>query len=111
MRTPQSRVLGGLAVLTGMVASASGASAQANCDTYGKLAIQQQQENVQLKCGFSGPEWSPDLKAHIGELRLALRREAALAARTLERLEPLLLRFETEDLLDLQADYSELFDR
>ena len=46
-------------------ALASGAHAQANCDTYGKLALQQQQENVEGKCGFSGPEWSPDLKAHI----------------------------------------------
>ena len=65
MRMPQSRALTGFAVLTGTVVFASGASAQANCDTYGKLAIQQQQENVQLKCGFSGPEWNPDLKAHI----------------------------------------------
>jgi hypothetical protein len=31
---------------------------------YGKLALQQQQENVEYKCGLAGPEWSPDLKAH-----------------------------------------------
>lgn len=41
------------------------AHAQANCEMYGKLAMQQQQQNVQEKCGFTGPQWSPDLKAHI----------------------------------------------
>lgn len=41
------------------------AMAQANCDLYGKLALQQQKENESLKCGFTGPSWSPDLKAHI----------------------------------------------
>lgn len=51
--------------LFGVVGGATGAHAQANCETYGKLAIQQQQENVAEKCGFSGPEWSPDLKAHV----------------------------------------------
>lgn len=39
--------------------------AQASCDVYGRLAVQQQQENAELKCGFSGTEWSPDLKAHL----------------------------------------------
>ncbi|WP_072396199.1 hypothetical protein [Hyphomicrobium sp. CS1GBMeth3] len=46
-------------------ASMRGAEAQANCDTYGKLALRQQQENVELKCGFTGPQWAPDLKAHV----------------------------------------------
>ena len=54
---------------------------------------------------------SAELKAHIGEVRAALRGEAALPAAALERLEPLLLRFRTDELLDLQAAYSELFDR
>jgi hypothetical protein len=50
----------------GVVAAYAGsAAAQANCDMYGKLAMQQQQQNAQDKCGFSGPQWSPDLKAHI----------------------------------------------
>jgi hypothetical protein len=40
------------------------ALAQANCDLYGKLALGQQQQNEELKCGFTGPAWSPDLKAH-----------------------------------------------
>jgi hypothetical protein len=49
----------------GGAALAPAASAQANCETYGKLALQQQKENETAKCGFTGPEWSPDLKAHI----------------------------------------------
>ena len=49
----------------GVAGLASAASAQANCDMYGKLALQQQKENEAGKCGFSGAEWSPDLKAHI----------------------------------------------
>jgi hypothetical protein len=56
---------GSLALLAGLMGLGSGAAAQANCDTYGKLAIQQQQENAEAHCGFTGPEWSPDLKAHI----------------------------------------------
>lgn len=52
------------AAMSAMALSGS-AAAQANCDTYGKLALQQQKENETLKCGFTGPEWSPDLKAHI----------------------------------------------
>jgi hypothetical protein len=54
-----------LTALVGAAGLSSGASAQANCDMYGKLALQQQQENAESKCGFTGPEWSPDLKAHI----------------------------------------------
>ena len=54
---------------------------------------------------------SEELQAHAGEIRRALRDEAALPAAQLGALEPLLDRFESEDLLDLQADYSELFDR
>ena len=40
-------------------------SAQANCDWYAKTALKQQQENEQRKCGFSGPNWSSDLRAHM----------------------------------------------
>lgn len=53
-----------IAAAGGMTMLASGAAAQANCDTYGRLAIQQQQENVRLKCGFGGPEWSGNLAEH-----------------------------------------------
>ncbi len=45
-------------------ALAPAANAQANCDTYGRLALKQMQENEQKKCGLKGPEWNTDLKAH-----------------------------------------------
>ena len=54
---------------------------------------------------------SAELQRHAGEVRAALRSEAALPQAALAGLELLLRRFETRDLLDLQADYSELFDR
>ena len=41
------------------------AAAQANCDWYAKTALLQQQQNEQKKCGFNGPAWSSDLKAHM----------------------------------------------
>jgi hypothetical protein len=47
------------------LASASGASAQSNCQWYGTTALKQQQENERLKCGFKGAEWHSDLKAHV----------------------------------------------
>jgi hypothetical protein len=65
MRIPRWHAACWAAALIGAGAWASPAGAQANCEMYGKLALQQQQENVTEKCGFSGPEWSPDLKAHI----------------------------------------------
>ena len=40
------------------------AAAYANCDWYVKTALEQQQRNVQMKCGFSGAEWSVDKGAH-----------------------------------------------
>ena len=54
---------------------------------------------------------SAELKEHAGDLRQAVRDEALLGERERARLEPLLGSLETEDLLDLQAGYSELFDR
>lgn len=65
MRTPRSYAAGAFVALVSAAGFASAAAAQANCDMYGKLALQQQQENAEAKCGFSGPEWSPDLKAHV----------------------------------------------
>lgn len=53
------------AALTGLAALATGAFAQTTCEWYGRTALKQQQENVQLKCGFTGPEWSSDLRAHV----------------------------------------------
>lgn len=55
-------------LLTGLVAvaaSSGAANAQANCGEYGRLALKQQKDNEARKCGFTGPAWSPDLKAHI----------------------------------------------
>ena len=55
-----------IAVCVGVALGASGpAIAQANCDTYGKLALKQMQENEQKKCGLVGQEWNTDLKAHM----------------------------------------------
>lgn len=54
---------------------------------------------------------SEELHANAGEVRAAIRAEAALPRVEMERLELLLRGFETEDLLDLQSAYSELFDR
>ena len=54
---------------------------------------------------------SDELKAHAGELRSAIGDERALASTERDRLEPLLRALETDELLDLQAAYSELFDR
>ncbi len=54
---------------------------------------------------------SAELAAHIPEIREAIDAEAALPRAARRRLEPLLDRLGSGDLLDLQADYSELFDR
>ena len=54
---------------------------------------------------------SEELKAHAGEIRDVLAAERVLPRPARRRLEPLLTSLETEDLLDLQAAYSELFDR
>ena len=48
-----------LPVLAGALALQP-AAALANCDWYVKTALEQQQRNVNLKCGFSGAEWSVD---------------------------------------------------
>jgi hypothetical protein len=57
--------LGCGAVLGAGVCAPAPASAQANCDMYGRLALQQMQQNAQQKCNLAGPEWSTDLKAHM----------------------------------------------
>lgn len=54
---------------------------------------------------------SADLQAHMQEVRDALVAEKALTPAALRALEPLLRSMETQELLDLQAEYSELFDR
>ena len=54
---------------------------------------------------------SDELKAHIRDVRRALADEAAIGDAAQRRLEPLLERIADDELLDLQAAYSELFDR
>jgi nitrate reductase molybdenum cofactor assembly chaperone NarJ/NarW len=54
---------------------------------------------------------SSELQAHIDEIRAALTSEKVLPHAVICRLEPLLTRLEKQDLLEAQADYSELFDR
>ncbi len=54
-----------IATVLGMAALAPAAMAQGNCETYGKLALQQQKDNETAKCGLSGQEWSTDLKGHV----------------------------------------------
>ncbi len=38
--------------------------ALANFDWYVKTALEQQQRNLKLKCGYAGAEWSVDKGAH-----------------------------------------------
>jgi nitrate reductase molybdenum cofactor assembly chaperone NarJ/NarW len=54
---------------------------------------------------------SAELKAAVPEIREALSAEAALARPVRRRLEPLLDRLAADEVLDLQAAYSEFFDR
>jgi len=54
---------------------------------------------------------SEELQAHARELREAIASENILKEADRRRLKPLLAAFEQDDLLDLQAAYSELFDR
>lgn len=54
---------------------------------------------------------SAELQVHIGEIRQALRMERLTPPVALDALEPLLSKLETGDLFDLQADYTDLFDR
>ena len=54
---------------------------------------------------------SEELKAGAGELREALAREELLSPASRAALEPLLQELESEDILDLQGSYVDLFDR
>lgn len=51
----------GLAVM----ASATAAHAQANCEMYAKLAVQQQRQNETSKCNLAGADWSSDVSGHM----------------------------------------------
>ena len=54
---------------------------------------------------------SEELQAHIGEIHEAVASEASLPRAARRKLDPLLQSIESEELLDLQSAYSELFDR
>lgn len=54
---------------------------------------------------------SAELQANIGSVREAIVGERSLPNADFRRLEPLLARIAGADLLDIQSDYSELFDR
>lgn len=54
---------------------------------------------------------SAELQAHIGDIRQALRTERLTPDGVLDAMEPLLSKLQTDDLFDLQADYTDLFDR
>ncbi len=54
---------------------------------------------------------SAELKAHASEVADAIRSEGALPRADQRRLQPLLDRLASEELLDQQSAYSELFDR
>lgn len=56
-------------IVGGMLAAFAVVSAKAdtnlNCDAYAKAAIAEQQQNLQLGCGFSGPAWQDNYQAHF----------------------------------------------
>jgi len=47
------------------LASADAFAQAPDCQWYATTALKQQQDNDRRKCGFKGPEWSSDLKAHL----------------------------------------------
>jgi hypothetical protein len=53
------------AVAAAAILAGGSATASANCDWYVKTALEQQQRNLKMKCGFSGSEWSVDKSAHV----------------------------------------------
>ncbi|HEX5737717.1 MAG TPA: nitrate reductase molybdenum cofactor assembly chaperone [Hydrogenophaga sp.] len=52
-----------------------------------------------------------EFRAHTGEMRQALKAEAALSASRLTELDTLLRQLSTRPALDVESDYVELFDR
>lgn len=54
---------------------------------------------------------SAELVAHLPDIEAALAGEPALPVENRQRLSPLLTRLRSQDLLDAQAEYTDLFDR
>lgn len=63
--TNTTRTLTAAASLMAVFLAPSVASAQGNCQWYATTSLKQQQQNEKLKCGYNGPSWSTDLKAHM----------------------------------------------
>jgi hypothetical protein len=47
-----------------LLSAAAWADDNLNCDAYAAKAVEQQQENQTLGCGFAGPAWSTDGQGH-----------------------------------------------
>jgi hypothetical protein len=65
---PPTRKLPAVALVAAAasIAGAAAALAQtASCTWYADMALKQQQQNEQRKCGFTGPEWNPDKQVHL----------------------------------------------
>lgn len=88
MSTSRTVIAAGILSIGSLIAAAPVANAQATCDWYGRQALKQQQENLERKCGFTGPEWNADMRAHLAwcgsvspdeSRRMSQKRDAALA--------------------------------
>ncbi len=81
-------VTAALTAASALVGAVQPAAAQSGCPDYARLALQQARENEQRKCGFTGPDWSTDLKGHLtwcaavgpADWRAALQRRAQMLA-------------------------------
>lgn len=63
---PSARLVGAAAVL--LLAAQNGpasAKEQLNCQAYAALAVAQQEQNIQMNCGFAGGRWSGDFNGHF----------------------------------------------
>lgn len=59
------RCIGMAALATVALGGAGSASAgRDNCDSYAKLTLQQAKQNIDRRCGFTGPRWSLDANKH-----------------------------------------------
>lgn len=59
-------LVGMAAMITGLSVQPAFASPDLNCGAYATAAIEQQNQNVALGCGFSGNAWHTDFQRHFG---------------------------------------------
>jgi hypothetical protein len=57
--------LAGAAIFILSAPAGASAKEQLNCQAYAAVAVTQHEQNVQMKCGFSGGRWSGDFNAHF----------------------------------------------